>query len=81
MLTALGVARFGHRQVWASPALGVASYGHRQLGALTGLGVAHLEGVTRCPKSVLWPRWCRPPQDTPQVGVTVEGASGKEAAQ
>ena len=64
VLIALGVASFGRRQVWASPALGIARYGRRQLWASTGLGVTHLEGVTRCPKSVLWPRWGHPPIPT-----------------
>jgi len=67
------------RKVNVLTALGVAKYGRRQLWASTGLGVAHLEGITRCPKSVLWPRWCHSLR-YPQVGVTVEGATWKEVA-
>ena len=44
----VSVDRLGRRQVWAS----------------TGLSASHLKGVTRCSKSVLWPRWCHPPIPT-----------------
>jgi len=75
MLTVSGVTRFGCRQLWASPVMGIASLGRRQLVASTGLGVAHLEGVTRCPKSVLWPRWCRHPIPTSRSD---RGGGGRE---
>jgi len=48
MLTGLGVARYGRRQLWVS----------------AGLGIAHLKGVTRYPESVRWARWCHPPIPT-----------------
>jgi len=49
------------------------------------MGVAHLKGVTRYPKSVLWPKWNHPPIPTGRKdrgrGDTVRGhGTGVEAS-
>jgi len=53
--------------------------------ASPGMGVAHLKGVTRYPKSVLWPKWNHPPIPTGRKdrgrGDTVRGhGTGVEAS-
>jgi len=65
--------------------MGIASFGHRQLWASASLGVAHLKGVTRYPESVRWARWCHPPIPTGRKdrggGGTVRGhGTGVEAS-
>jgi len=40
VFTVVGVARYGRRQVWASPGMGIAKYGRRHLWASPGMGVA-----------------------------------------
>ena len=84
-LTALGVARCGRRQVWASPGVSVARCGRRRVWASAGLGVTHLKGVNRYSESVRWARWCHPPIPTGREdrggGGTVRGHdTGVEAS-
>jgi len=86
VLTALGVARHGRRQAWASPGMGVVRFGLRQVWASPGLSVARFghRKVEASPTLRARPvilRVCFGTDgDTPQypqVGNTVEGASSE----
>ena len=72
MLTTLGIARLGRRQVWASPGVSVARFGRRQVETYPILEA----------RPVILRVCFGSDGDTlryPRVGKTVEGASQQEA--